>query len=251
MNRKYNRLISIFLMVLLVGAFTSVAGAKIPKDVLVIGVSHGNFKSMDPGVCYEVPTSAFVMNFYARLVFVNSEDGKFVVEPDLAEKWEVADDGKTWTFTLKKGLKFANGDPLTAADVVYSYKRAVRIKQSPSWQFTDVLGFTEDSFKALDDRTVQLVTNGAPPNEVLTIIGTGIGCIVNPKQVQAHEKDGDSGMAWLSENSAGAGPYVLKEWKRNARLVLEANKNHWNGAPRIKTVVIQDVPEASDQYLAV
>jgi peptide/nickel transport system substrate-binding protein len=230
-------------------ALGGVALAKTPKDVLVIVESHENFKSFDPAVTYEIPASTFTMSMYSRLVFVDYQDGKFVPVPDAAEKWEMADDGKTWTFHLRKGIKFSDGTPMTAADVVYSFQRVITLKKSPAWQFTDVLGLSNDSVKALDDHTVQIVTNGAPPNVVLTNVGNTPGCIVNMKVVKSHEKDGDMGSAWLTDHVAGAGPYMMKEWKRNTHVLLMANENYFGKMPPIKTVLIKDVPEAADRYL--
>ncbi len=230
-------------------AFGGVALAKTPKDVLVVVESHENIKTFDPAVTYNIPASTFTMSLYARLVFVDCQDGKFVPVPDAADKWEQAADGKTWTFHLRKGLKFSDGSPVTAQDVVYSFQRVITLKKSPAWQFTDVLGLTNDSIKALDDSTVQIVTNGAPANVVLTNVGNTPGCIVNMKVVKAHEKDGDMGSAWLTDHAAGAGPYVLKQWKRNTHIIFAANKNYYAGMPSIKTILFKDVPEAADRYL--
>lgn len=239
-------------IIVLLAAFMFVVGtaqAQIPKDTMVHGANTDIFITMDPGICFEVLPGAISQNLYARLVDVQVKDGNFVVVPDLAEKWETAEDGKTWTFHLRDGLKFANGDPLTAEDVAWSLQRAVKLQKSPAWLLADVLGLTEESVKAIDDKTVQIVTNGAPANVVLTNLGGGVSGILNKKVVLANEKDGDQGEVWLTDNSAGAGPYVLKEWKRNMMIVLTANENYWRGAPAIKTVIIRDVPEAADQFL--
>jgi len=107
--------------------------AQIPKDTMVHGANTDIFISMDPGICFEVLPGAISQNLYARLVDVQMQDGNFVVVPDLAEKWETAEDGKTWTFHLRDGLKFSNGDPLTAEDVVWSLQRVVKLQKSPAW----------------------------------------------------------------------------------------------------------------------
>jgi peptide/nickel transport system substrate-binding protein len=133
--------------------------------------------------------------------------------------------------------------------VVFSLARVVKLQKSPAWLFSDVLGLTEESVTAVDDKTVQIVTNGAPPNIVLTNLGGSNGGILNQKVVMANEKDGDMGEVWLTDHSAGAGPYVLKEWKRNMMILLTANPNYWRGEPALKTVIIRDVPEAADQFL--
>lgn len=229
--------------------FAGVAQAAIPQDTLVYGANTGIFITFDPGVCFEVLPGVLTQNIYARLVDIQMEDGQFVVVPDLAEKWELAEDGKTWTFYLRDGLKFANGDPLTAEDVAWSLQRVVKLEKSPAWLFTDVLGLTKESITAIDDQTVQVVTNGAPPNVVLTNLGDATGGVLNKKVVLEHEQDGDMGEAWLTDHSAGAGPYVLEEWKRNMMVRLSANPNYWRGEPTLKTIIIRDVPEAADQFL--
>ncbi len=230
-------------------AFSVIAGAaQIPKDTLVYGVNTGIFISLDPGVCFEAFPGVIVRNVYAKLVKIENKDGKFVIEPDLAESWEMDEDGKTWTFHLRDA-KFDNGDPVTAEDVVFSLSRVVTLEKSPAWLFTDVLGLTAESFTAVDEKTVKIVTNGMPANVVLTNLGNSTGGIINKDVVMAKEKDGDMGEAWLTDHSAGAGPYILKEWKRNMHLLLVANPNYYGEAPALKQIIVKDVPEAADQFL--
>ncbi len=243
---------SAFLRILLSGIFimfTGVVMAAIPKNVLVIGQSHSNMKTMDPHVCYESPTGSFVMNLYTQLVHISYENDKFVIEPDTATSWNVAADGKTWTFNIRKGMRFANGDPLTAEDVVYSLKRVIKLKKSPSWLLTDTFGLSEEGIKMIDSYTVQIVTNGAPENVVLSNLANQVGSIVNKKLVEANDKDGDMGMDWLVDHSAGAGAYVLKAWNRNQAMIYTANKNYWKGPARLETIIFKDVPEAAERYL--
>jgi len=242
---KKELILTILLMSFLLFACT--ASAAIPTDTLVIGANTEIYITQDPAVSFEVLPNATLKNIYAALIKIEVKDEKFVVIPDLAESWKLAPDGKTWTFQLRKGLVFANGDPLKSDAVVYSFQRVLKLQKSPCWLYSDVIGLTEEGITALDDYTVKIVTNGAPSNIVLTILG-GNG-IVNPKVVKEHEVDGDMGQAWLTDHTAGAGPYTLKEWSRKISLVLVANENYWQGAPRIKTIIIQDIPESTDQLL--
>jgi peptide/nickel transport system substrate-binding protein len=235
------------ILIVLFLSLTCMTNAAIPKDTLVIGANTEIYITHDPAVSFEVLPNAMLKNIYAALVRIEIEDEKFVVVPDLAESWELAPDGKTWTFRLRKELVFANGDPLKADAVVYSFQRVLKLQKSPCWLYSDVIGLTEEGISALDDYTVKIITNGAPPNIVLTILG-GNG-IVNPKVVKEHEVDGDMGEAWLTDHTASAGPYVLKEWSRKISVVLVANENYWQGVPRIKTIIIQDIPEPTDQLL--
>jgi len=230
-------------------SLTCLTNATTPKDALVIGANTEIFITNDPGVSFEVLPNAMVQNIYAKLVSVVVKDKQFITVPGLAESWEVAPDGKTWTFHLRKGLVFADGDPLKADAVVYSFQRVLKLQKSPCWLFSDVLGLTEESIAAPDDYTVKIVTNGAPSNVVLTMVGNTLSGVLNPRVVKEHEVDGDMGQAWLMDHSAGAGPYNLEEWDRKIKVVLKANENYWRGAPKIKTVILQDIPEPTDQLL--
>jgi len=235
------------ILIVLFLSLTCTTNAAIPKDTLVIGANTEIYITHDPAVSFEVLPNAMLKNIYAALVRIEIEDEKFVVVTDLAESWELAPDGKTWTFQLRKELVFANGDPLKADAIVYSFQRVLKLQKSPCWLFSDVIGLTEEGISALDDYTVKIVTNGATPNIVLTILaGNGI---VNPKVVKEHDVDGDMGEAWLTDHTASAGPYVLKEWSRKISVVLVANENYWQGAPKIKTIIIQYIPESTDLLL--
>lgn len=245
MKRKGMSFIGLFLLV----AISLVMAANIPKDTLVVASNTEIFKSFDPAVCFEVEPSIYVKNIYANLVTLKVINGAFKPMGDLAEKWEQAPDGKLWTFYLRKGARFANGDTVKASDVEYSFRRAIKLNKSPAWLFTDTLGLTEDSIKAVNDTTVTISTNGAPANVVLSVLAANIGGVVSEKEVKAHETSGDMGMAWLTDHSAGAGPYVLKEWKRKTQIVLTENKNYYGNQPSIKTILMRDIPEASDRYL--
>jgi peptide/nickel transport system substrate-binding protein len=237
------------ILIVLFLSLTCMTNATTPKDALVIGANTEIFITNDPGVSFEVLPNAIVQNIYAKLVSVVVKDKQFITVPGLAESWEVAPDGKTWTFHLRKGLVFADGDPLKADAVVYSFQRVLKLQKSPCWLFSDVLGLTEESIAAPDDYTVKIITNGAPSNVVLTMMGNTLSGVLNPKVVKEHEVDGDMGQVWLMDHSAGAGPYNLEEWDRKIKVVLKANKNYWQGEPRIKTIILQDIPEPTDQLL--
>jgi peptide/nickel transport system substrate-binding protein len=223
---------------------------RIPKDVLVVGDNTEVFISFDPAVAFEITSCSYVENVYANLTKIVMENGAFKTVPYVAERWEEGRDGKTWTFYLNKKAVFDTGAPVKASDVVYSLTRVITLNKSPAWLLSETLGLTVDGIKAVNDSTVTIVTNGAPANVVLSILGNSVGGIVNEKVVRSHEVNGDMGSTWLTDHSAGAGPYVIKEWKRKIQLVLMANSKYWRAAPAIKTVIIRDMPEATDRFLA-
>ncbi len=246
---KSGMLLLVLVLVVGVAAF-----AGIPTNTLVIGANTGIFITLDPAVCYEVLPSVVVMNTYDGLFKLVSENGSIKTVPELAESYEISNDGKTWTFHIRHGVTFANGDPLTADAVVYSYKRVLKLHKSPVWLY-ESLGLTaknmDETIKKIDDYTVQITTSKPfAPNIVKSILAESWGGIVDPKVAEAHAVNGDMGSKWLTDHSAGAGPYIIKMWKRNSMIVLVANDKYWRGAPKIKMVIIKDMPESTDQLLS-
>lgn len=248
----------LFLLLVTILMFTLVSpvfAARIPKDTLVIAANTGILISLDPAVVYEVLGSVIVNAAYDKLVDYGVENGTLVPQPELAEKWEVSPDGKTFTFYLRKGAKFASGNPVTADDVVFSFKRHAFI-ESPSVWLLHELGIdktnVEEKVKKVDDYTVQIANDkGLAPNIFLGILTNSFGSVVDMKVALKHEKDGDFGKDWLTDHSAGAGPFILETWERNSRVVLRANPNYWGEKPKLKTIIFLDVPESTNQRLLV
>ncbi len=241
----------IFLMVLIVAA---TGFAATPKDTLVIGANTGIFITMDPAVAYEVFPNKIVAALYAQLVKLEAIEGVIVPVPDIAESWEISEDGLTYTFNIRKGVKFSNGDPLTADDVLFSLKRPIVLESVSAWFLVDIFGINKDNvdekIKMIDDYTVSITLN-APYAENITlgILSNMFTGIVNKDVVLEHEVDGDLGGAWLTDHSAGAGPYVLVQWERNNVILLEANPNYYGNQPPLKRIMVRDIPEASNQRL--
>ncbi len=231
----------ILLLAVVLASVQAQAGA--PRDTLVIGVNTGTFITFDPSKVNEKVVGAITKSLYTNLVRLS---GKFQVEPDAAEKWSMQKDGKTWLFTLRKGLVFADGSPLKADEVVYSLRRAMQVP-APSSMFK-ILGLTPDSVIKVDEFAVKIVSKGTPPSVFLGILAAEPCSIVNPRIVEAN-KGKDFGQSYLLDHSAGAGAYVLKEWRRNIRAVLEANPNYQGTKPSLTRVIFQDIPEATEQFL--
>lgn len=177
--------------------------------------------TVDPAWAYE-SFGEIIQNCYDFLV--DYKPGTTELEPELAEKWEVSPDGLTYTFYLRKNVKFANGDPVNAEAVKYSLDRMLKINSAQAWMYTQCMDL--NSVKVIDEYTVQikLTRPYSPFIHTLAFLGAAV---VNPNEVKAHEVNGDLGQDWLREHTAGAGPYVLKEWTHGQRVVLERNPYYW------------------------
>jgi len=237
---------------LAVVADTAPSAAATPADTFVMAKNIDDIITLDPAEVFEFSGAEVVTNIYEKLVGYEAEAPTKLVGT-LAESWTVSDDGKTITFRLRPGVKFHSGNPVTAEDVAYSLQRAIILDKTPAFilsQFGWNRDNVRDLVKALDPMTAQItIPEGFAPTFVLNCLSAQVASIVDMKTVMAHEKDGDMGYEWLKTNSAGSGPFMLKSWKPNESVVLEANPEDRHGAPAIKRVIIRHIPEPSAQRL--
>jgi len=228
-----------------------VGHAATPADVLVVAQNIDDIVSIDPGEAYEFSSGEYVTQTYDRLVQYDAPDVK-TLAAGLASEWKADDAAKTITFTLRDGVKFTSGNPLRAEDVVYSWKRVVVLNKAPAFILTQ-LGWTPENFDSMvkaDGNKVVVKYEGAFSSAfVLNVLAARPASVVDAVTVQANEKDGDMGNAWLKANSAGTGPFVLKAYRPAEIINLEANPNYFLGAPAIKGVIIRHVAEAATQQL--
>ncbi len=219
-----------------------------PPDTLVIVMDTSDAVSLDPARAYEFTSVLVVNQLYDKLVDFQLPDLEHVV-PEVAESWEVSEDGKTWTFHIRKGIKFASGNELTADDVVYSLQRVLKLQQTASWVLSQFVS-SPDQIKKIDDYTVQITLDEpVAPSFFLATLTFTTSAIVDKDVVEAHAENDDMGSAWMTDHSAGSGPYILDHWTREQEIVLVANENYWKGTPHIKTIIIKHVPEPTDQML--
>ena len=158
--------------------------------------------NLDPHQVYDVPMQSMMLNAYDNLYRYQDDPPKIV--PWLAESHTVSDDGLNWEFKLRPGVKFHDGSPLTAEDVVYSFRRVLALALAPAGAFLKIL--KPENVTAPDPLTVRfkLETSYAPFFAAIPSI-----CIVNPRVIKANEKDGDWGKTWLASNDAGSGAYQI------------------------------------------
>ena len=196
--------------------------------------------------CYMIP-----LNVYDRLIeCVTTGPGKSALVPGLATKWEVSKDGKVYTFHIRKGVKFHNGEELTAKDVVYTFDRMLDPKTKAL--NTDALDFivgagdrmsgkatSTTGLKALDNNTVQITLEN-PFVPFLAIIAAPQCSILNEK----FTKPLGSKYGLTAENTCGTGPFILKDWTLNDHHTMVANAKYWRGRPQLDKFVVKIVVDA-------
>ncbi len=158
-------------------------------------------------------------------------DAKLAMQPALATSWTTAKDQLSWTFTLRQGVKFHDGTPFTADDVVYSYHRIINQKLANAYRFDAV----KDVVK-VDDHTVRLDLSRPTPN-LLANIGSFKGMAIVEKA------NVDSGK--IKDDPIGTGPFSFESYQRGTSITLKANPDYWGGAPKVSEVKYTFVPEPS------
>jgi len=234
------------------------AHAGTPRDTLVEAAHIDDMISLDPAEMYELSTYEVVGNVYDTLVAINGHNTSQILHK-AALSWTVSDDGKTYTFKLRPGMKFASGNPMTSADVVYSYQRLTALNKAPAFLIQDNLGITPDNMnttlKAVDPLTFQMTVDQAySPSYVINLLCATNFAIVDSvllKTKEAKQADGtnDWGNGWLKTASAGTGPFQVTEWKPSEVVIDEVNPNYWGPKPKLKRIVWRHIAEESSQRL--
>ena len=164
------------------------------------------------------------------------------IEGDLAESWSVGEDGVTWTFNLRHGVKFHNGKELTSADVVASYRRLL---DNPAVRYSSLAkGYISDVY-AVDDYTVCLVT----PTQIASLLANlthRSNLILDADYIEKYGMD----LGLTVESVNGTGPYKLKYWDRDQEMVFEAFPDYFRGEVPTKNIDILIVSDANARLVA-
>ncbi|MFP3975378.1 MAG: peptide ABC transporter substrate-binding protein [Chloroflexota bacterium] len=193
--------------------------------------------TLDPALARDTTSASYVKEIFSGLVMLNRD---LEVVPDIARKWEISQDGKTYTFYLRKDAKFHNGEPVIAHDFKYSVERACDPEtgsKSAANYLGDIIGVQEKllgkaetvrGVTVKDDYTLQLSLKER--NAIfLAKLTYPVACVVNQENVS-------SGEGWW-RHPVGNGPFKLERWQRDRLLVLERNDLYYGEMPEIKHAI--------------
>ncbi|MBE9513988.1 MAG: peptide ABC transporter substrate-binding protein [Chloroflexi bacterium] len=193
--------------------------------------------TLDPAISSEMRSHTYVMQIFSGLVRL--DEGLEVV-PDIAESWERSEDGKSYTFSLRRGVKFHDGRELKAADFKYSWERACAPatgSQTAATYLGDIIGAEDvlaggageiSGVKVVDDYTLQ-VTVDAPKAYFLCKLTYPTAFVVDRANVESGED------WWYQPN--GTGPFKMVEWRRGQLLVLERNQLYYGEPTGVDRVI--------------
>ena len=179
---------------------------------------------IDPASSRDLASKIAILNLYDPLVF---SDVKGKTQPHVAENWKVSDDGLTWTFYIRKGIKFHDGSELTASDVKFSFDRIRTIGGGMAFLFLE----QKISAEVIDTYTLNFYLEKPSGIFLLTLLNF---YILNEDEVRANIKQtgiygelGDYGKEYLLMHDAGSGPYMLKDFAFESSLIMVVNPNYW------------------------
>ncbi len=223
---------------------TSSAGEPVADARDLIIARDMDLTTLDPQRAYCDTCQIYLTAAYETLIGVDPEDITHLI-PRLAESWEANADNTKFTFTLDQDATFADGSPVTSADVKFSWERLAGLEGSASYLMA--------GFKAIetpDDQTV-VVTFKAPNSAFLNIVTASYMAIVNQKLAEANgasaDPASDSAEQWFLANSAGSGPFVLDSYTEGDQLVLARNDAFWGNPSPFPSVTLKQVKDATSQ----
>jgi peptide/nickel transport system substrate-binding protein len=191
--------------------------------------------NLDPFFTGDDPSIFVDLQIYDRLVKLGADGKSF--EAELATDWTVSDDGLSITFTLRPGVKFSDGTPVTADDVVSSLTREVSPDASWGFLFGPIAGVTK-----VDDTHVKIATS-APFAPLLAALSTFAASIYPQANL---DKWGDQ----MTAHPVGSGAFMLESWDPGNELVLAKNPNYWqSGKPYLDKVVFKVVTDDNARVL--
>ncbi len=234
--KKFYSLLTILISAFLISACSSgekesVSNDKVKEKVITIGIDK-DATNLNPVFIAELIGESFAANIFDTLV--SYKDDVSTPAPALAESWNISEDGKTYTFYLRKNVKFHNSEAFTAEDVKYTINEINNPDNaSPSKQFFNVV----EAINIVDDYTIEFKLSQVYPSFLLALGSPQIGIL--PKdhvEKVGHEV--------FDRNPIGTGPFIFKEWVPDTNLTIVKNPDYWGGVANIDKAIFKPIPQA-------
>jgi len=230
---------ALFAVALMGGGVAHAAG----KDTLVVA-SGAEAVTLDPGVSFDGQSPLIWRGVYESLL--QYKGGTLEIVPALAESYDISADRLTYTFKIRKGIKFTDGEALNAAAVKFNIERQVAVKQGIAYALSSIA-----SMDAPDDSTVVIKLSAPSDSFLSAFAGMYTVKMISPKAIKDNQKDGDWGQAYLRDHMVGTGPYMLDSYTQSQQAVLKRNPDYWQGwdGSHFDRVIIKYIQEPSTERL--
>ena len=214
-----------------------------------------NPETIDPALNSAVDGGNMILHLFEGLLTIDKDEQ---IAEGCAEKWEQSEDGLTWTFTLRDGLKWSDGSDMTANDFVYSWKRVCDPKTAAPYAET-VLGMVKGYADAIAGNTDALAVSA--PDDKTFVVELSYPCTyfdslaafatLSPVQQKTIDENGDK-WATTADTFISNGPFYITEWVPDSHITMSKNPNYWNAdaikLDSIKFVLMEDANAAYSAY---
>jgi peptide/nickel transport system substrate-binding protein len=228
-------------------------GTQIKNPDMIVYFRDGDQRTLDPADAYDSASTAVINTIYDRLITYKGNDSE-TIYPSLATDWSVADDQVTWTFHIRQGVTFSNGDALDANDVKYSLDRVLIVNSPDSgvaWILSQCLD--TNSTTVIDPYTVQIKLTETYGG-FLALLAFSVASIVDKETVEAHGGViANTDNIWMRENAVGTGPYMIKSKDNNSGILLMKNPSYWGGwnGNHVDKVLFKTTPILEERISAI
>jgi peptide/nickel transport system substrate-binding protein len=229
-----------------IAAGTIPAGATSVAQAKTLHLAFGaDMQVPDPDIFYEIEGNAVVTSVYEGLV--KYANNKTTIIPALATSWKESPDGKTYTFTLRAGVKFHDGTPFNSAAAEFSIERRKGVNSAPAYMVADVTSMSTPTPLTF------IVHLDKPVSAFLDYLAAPYGPkMVSPTLVKAHEiggSPGDWAQKYLATHDAGTGPYTISQFVEGSHYNLSAFPAYWGTKAYYTTVNIAIIPDITTQQV--
>ena len=218
-----------------------------PAAQLIVALDP-DYQTFDPALAYEAYGQMVLHPVYDTLMQFEKtiDDLKYGV----AESYAVSKDGLSYSFKLRKGVKFASGNPLTANDVKWSVERSINLKGNGAFLAEGIA-----SIEAPNDLTVVFKLS-AQDSSFLTKLTSNVFSVVDSATAMANgatnaadAQTSDKAKLWFDGHSAGSGPYTIESYTPQVEVVLARNPNYWGKAPYFEKVTLKSIKDPGAQLM--
>jgi peptide/nickel transport system substrate-binding protein len=215
-------------------------GANDPTDTLIFA-QGADPRGLDPAMVDDGESSKVIVNIYEGLLKYAKDSTK--LEPCLAESWKVSDDGLTYTFKLRKGVKFQDGTDFNAEAVKVNIERQMEGNATADMSYAGFVFGTVSKVEAPDASTVVITLKEKNTAFLYNLAMSLAAPIVSPKAIKDNNNN-------VNEHPVGTGPYKFVRWDKEQDIVLVRNDAYWGEKAKTKNVIFKIIKDNSARVVA-